>query len=195
MNGICEQLEIDLEAEWGGEFAVGSMAEATQIFEGTGDRWEHNVLPNGWAEIGDGSTRTAFLSPSGVVYKVCKTYYVDEPSDNAHEYANFKEMNERGLLPKGWMTPLASLYTFQAYYTQWTGQEPEKKWGTVDVLACEYIPGPECLLSDDEVDVVFMKVGLHDPTTLNAKIHEYTGEFYIIDAGERVQSWPEPVAA
>lgn len=186
MNAVCEQLEFDFDLD----NRVGCLSEAREIFEAMGDRWETGVLPEGWTEVGDGSTRVAYLSPSGIVYKVCKEYSLDWLSENAHEYANFKEIKERGLLPKGWHVPRANLYDFTAFYTQWTGREPEKKWGRVDVLACEYIPGEECLLSDDEVDVVFSQVGLGDPTILNAKIHEYTKEFYIIDAGELVDRWP-----
>lgn len=171
---------------------IGSEEEARQIFEAAGDRWETAVLPSGWEEVGDGSTRVAYLSPSGVVYKVCKEYWDDHPSTNANEAQNIEEIKKRELLPQGWHLPEVTLYAFGAYYTQWEArtEDPTKKWGMVDVIACEYIPGEESLIEDTEIDVVFAKVGLYDPTCLNAKIHGLTGKYYIIDAGEYIDQWP-----
>lgn len=177
---------------------IGSLAEAKQIFNAAGDRWKENVvLPYGWEECGDGSTRVAFLSPSGIVYKICKSYDVNYPSENVHEEKNFRAIKEKGLLPLGWYIPEVTLYRFKALYTQWDRfeSEPREKWGQVDVLACEYIPGPEETLDQDTADVVFSHIGLSDPTTFNVKVHGETQDYYIIDAGEWVEAWPEPVAA
>jgi hypothetical protein len=192
VNALFDQLEIDFE----GRFRVGSLSEAMEIFETAGDRWNESPLPEGWLEVGDGSTRMVYLSPSGVAYKICKEYWEDYPSANAYEFQNFREISERKLLPEGWFVPKATLFTFNAFYTQFDNRatEPTKQWGTVDVLACEYIPGDDGTLTDDEVDVVFARVGLYDPTQWNAKVHGYTGEFFIIDAGESVQNWPEAAA-
>lgn len=50
-----------------GRKAVGTAAEA-KIASGL-SRYG-TILPEGWRNLGSGSTRTAYLSPSGVVYKV-----------------------------------------------------------------------------------------------------------------------------
>lgn len=176
---------------------IGSIHEAKLIFDACGDRWIDGILPEGWSHLGGGSTREAYLSPSGVVYKICHYYQEDYPSENEYEFFNFARIKQDGRLPKGWMVPEVTLHDFEATFHVYSYDtlNPEMRTCKVAVLASEYVPGPEESLDDSDVAIVFAKVGLTDCTTLNAKRHQETDRYYIIDAGEWVEHWPTPVAA
>lgn len=65
----------------------------------------------GWQVLGTGCSRTAYLSPKGVVYKVNRDLSDGEYKSNS----NYAEMHnivriKGGVLPKGWAVPDATLY-------------------------------------------------------------------------------------
>ena len=58
---------------------LGSIENARIIATARADRWARNrALPKGWKKIGQGGTRTAYLGPDGVVYKVQHDWDFDE---------------------------------------------------------------------------------------------------------------------
>jgi hypothetical protein len=109
---------------------IGSLAEAETIEwhyrknARTGNSPEDWELPNGWAYLGSGQFRAAFLSPTGVVYKVQK--FANSRQSNRGEYEYLLELRYSEsvkavnvILPKAW------LYTI----------------GRAEVIAMEYMCG------------------------------------------------------
>ena len=58
--------------------------------------WRNHEMPEGWRTLGSGMFRTAYLSPSGVVYKVENVCH-DSNRDEAYRYEQVKHLN--GTLP------------------------------------------------------------------------------------------------
>lgn len=71
---------------------VGNQEEATLIHNWYhDDRWSRAALPEGWTKLGEGSFRAAYLSPSGVVYKVQKDLRYGYQT-NRGEYAKWRDL-------------------------------------------------------------------------------------------------------
>lgn len=94
---------------------LGSMTEAETIFAAfkapeNKDVWYSEMtLPDGWAYLGHGMYRCAFLSPSGVVYKLETGKYAGSQS-NRGEYERILEMRFSDsvktagvIIPKAWL--------------------------------------------------------------------------------------------
>ncbi len=94
---------------------IGSQTEANEILaafnapENKGVWYSEMTLPDDWAYLGHGMYRAAFLSPSGVVYKVETGKYAGSQS-NRGEYERILEMRfsdsvkESGvIIPKAWL--------------------------------------------------------------------------------------------
>lgn len=84
-------------------------------------------LPPGWTFLGHGAWRNAFLSPTGVVYKL---QIGDQDTANYEEYQNYLEIIKTPI--PGWYVPEVDLYSV----------------GPIDIIAMEYIEGEP----DDDVE-------------------------------------------
>ncbi len=95
---------------------IGSQSEATEILTAyrEGDKkdlWYADIpLPKGWRYLGHGMYRAAFLSPSGVVYKVETGNRISRMQSNVSEYERILELRfsddvkETGvIIPKAWL--------------------------------------------------------------------------------------------
>lgn len=181
-------LDFDFDIEFG---SLGTEEEAREIFGAVGDRFLHEPerVPGSWKYIGHGGTRSVYLSPSGVVYKISLDGGDDEPCSNDKEHTNFRRIKQSGRLPRGWRVPKSHLHVFTANYSRWNWEtkKPEHRPGRVAVLACEYVPGK--LIggwdnkADEETQDVFEAVGLNDWHGANT-IQAADGIRYIIDAAE-----------
>jgi hypothetical protein len=102
---------------------IGNRTEASILAEWEIERDGHQdyFLPdNGWSFLGEGCERIAWLSPSGVVYKVEH----DDSGANKDEYDNIERLM---LVPcKGWRLPRADLFEFS---------------GEISIIAMEYVVG------------------------------------------------------
>lgn len=87
--------------------------------------------PEGWEWIGEGSSREAFLSPAGIVYKVD----VFRNSGNLDEYENYLRVKKMPPL-KGWEIPEMFLYKLDD--------------NAGEVMAVEYVEG----VPDDGCDSI-----------------------------------------
>lgn len=173
---------------------IGTLEEAQAIFDAVGDRWapdfDERNCPEGWKYLGCGGTRNVYLSPSGVVYKVCHHYYKDEPSVNDVEHANFEVIRTTRKLPRKWRVPKSHLHAFQAQYRKYNYALKETKeiHGRVAILACEYVDGETVGWNGTPqrkraMDYAFKKIGLFDNARGNAMFGN-DGYRYIVDAGE-----------
>jgi hypothetical protein len=111
---------------------IGSMAEAETIL--TGHR--AGSVPNGWEKIGSGEFRTAYLSPTGIVYKVERGFRKGQ--SNRGEYEHILELRySEAVKESGAYIPKAWLYEI----------------GRVSVIAMEYCAGINvsigCILEDE----------------------------------------------
>jgi hypothetical protein len=71
-----------------------------------------DIVPEGWEKLGSGSYRAAYLSPSGVVYKVnhrLRDSKAQEGSNYA-EMMNIIKLRKGRRIPDGWAVPDATLY-------------------------------------------------------------------------------------
>lgn len=170
---------------------IGTLAEAQEIFAVVGDRWlKTRPPPPDWKKIGSGRSRTAYLSPSGIVYKICHVYDDYTMNYNELEERNFKWLRVHRKLPKGWSVPECSLHAFEATFTRWSHKAGTtvNTPGRVTVMASEYVDG-EHLYDYNSPDAermceVFALIGLTDDYGGNVKKSE--GICYIIDAGEEL---------
>lgn len=172
---------------------IGTLEEARALFDAVGDRWNDGYPPPGWKHLGSGGTRAAYLSPSGVVFKVCHEYEDDEKSHNEREHENFKKIVRCGKLPGNWRVPRSYLHHFQTEVQRWnySTKAKEVQPTRVVILACDYIAGQEiggwaegwdeCDM--EEMERAFLAVGLHDVGGGNA-VRCADGTHYIIDAAE-----------
>lgn len=174
---------------------IGSLAEAQEIFDAVGDRWnidyDPSACPEGWTFLGSGGTRSVYLSPSGVAYKVCHTYEDDdEPSYNDVEHYNFEIIRKYGKLPNRWRVPQSHIHCFNGRYKRYNHKTFKAELGTakITILACEYIKGVSFHDDPEDMDAVFDSVGLFDTVRSNA-VKGDNGYRYIVDAAE----WRLPV--
>jgi hypothetical protein len=96
-----------------GSDVIGNADEALfirdwYIGQGPQRRYESNDTPEGWERLGSGCYRAAFLSPSGVVYKVQHSYEYSGQS-NAGEAETLRRY-WLTRMPKGCRLPRWSLY-------------------------------------------------------------------------------------
>lgn len=161
---------------------IGNVDDAQFILDwckenGTG---RFNKLPDGWARLGSGISRTVYLSPDGVAYKVGDAY--------ANEADHMlSEVFRRKPIPKGWDIPVAH------YFEELTVNDTE-----LTVLAMEYVKGfhrPPCddvyykgCQHTDCVDVdrqiAHKAFSLSDFHEGNYVIRDSDGAKVIIDFGE-----------
>lgn len=174
---------------------IGTIEEAQAIYQVVSARhWDFDncpSLPDGWDHLGTGGTRQAYLSPSGVVYKICHDYDPDEPSHNDREAENFKAIKHSGRLPKGWKVPESHLHAFETNLKRfdYKSKQPYEDRARVSVLACDYVAGMQMSAWDEvpeddwnAMQQAFAQVGLRDTDGANA-VKSHDG-YYIIDAGE-----------
>lgn len=166
---------------------IGTLAEAKAIHEAMWDRWEENyspyLAPEGWDFIGQGSTRTVFLSPSGVAYKLCDEYEDDWQSYNDRELENFARLRDE--LPEGFRVPEATLHVFTGWVNEfnYSRKEPQSRWGRVAILAVEYIEGSPIHQGErPRVAGQLEGVGLFD--TARGNVLQTPTGYVIVDAGE-----------
>lgn len=81
---------------------IGTQAEAEVVAGLSYD----SETPSGWEFAGSGCSRRAYLSPSGVIYKVQTGY--DDANDN--EYVTACALIASGAIPEGWDVPRIGRY-------------------------------------------------------------------------------------
>lgn len=179
---------------------IGTLEEAQEIFDAVGDRWNLDYraenCPEGWTFLGSGGTRSVYLSPSGVAYKVCHNYEDEEtPNYNEVEHYNFEVIRKHHTLPGKWRVPMSHIHQFNGRYKRYNAKtfKAEPVITRIAVLACEYVKG-ETFTWDDPEDmcVVFAHVGLFDTVRSNAMKGD-DGYRYIVDAAEEFLPVPELV--
>lgn len=169
---------------------IGTVDEAKEIFDFyTARQWDEDFsvyhCPDGWEYIGDGSSRIAYLAPSGVVYKVQR--YADE-AYNHQEHSNFEHIRKSGSLPMGWRVPESWLHTFATIIVGFDYQtkKPLPAPGVVAVIALEFVKGRPVGYDDFMVRAEMLegmeKMGLFDGARGNTLRTE--DGFCIVDAGE-----------
>lgn len=179
---------------------IGSEAEAREIFEAVGDRWnidyDPQACPEGWTFLGSGGTRSVYLSPSGVAYKVCHTYEDEEPNYNDIEHYNFELIRKHVKLPELWRVPDSHKHCFNGRYKRYNYKTfaPEQTVAKITILACEHVKGSPFSWEDsvDDMHKAFDAAGLFDTTRSNAMKGD-NGYRYIVDAAETFLSVPELV--
>jgi hypothetical protein len=75
---------------------IGTLAEATEIANVIAKR---AALPSGWSVIGQGAYRTAYLSPSGVVYKSELQHGSKNNAGEARRYREIMALKPKGFRP------------------------------------------------------------------------------------------------
>lgn len=127
---------------------VGNMQDAQKIYKRRRSYKGIDVdghvgggpLPAGWKKIGEGSFRSCYLSPDGVVYKVCYDYFTIDngPNENDNEYLNWYRIKSQKKRVPGWKIPDVSIYSWF---------EGNKH---ISVVAMEYVQGTHEIFDDDE---------------------------------------------
>lgn len=154
----------------GNAVTVGSTQEARLIF-----RRRYDALPKGWKRLGNGAYRTAYLSPSNVVYKICHEN-CDDHSWNVNEYKAYQRYRtSKAQLPQDWEVAETNMLTFR------------DDSGDVHIIAMEYIEGehPEIdsnvdydeFFDNTDASTAFRMLNLWD-------VHE--GNFIVTPAGKKV---------
>lgn len=88
---------------------IGSRREAMTLLDTVDEQnWDG---PEGWTLLGSGCFRTAFLSPSGIVYKI------GDEEANASEVRKAAALRRRTNLPDFIYIPVVSAFTFQRWRT------------------------------------------------------------------------------
>lgn len=183
------QLEFEFEG-----FGLGSLEEAQEIFDAVGDHfkpgWSERDVPEGWVWLGSGGSRNAYLSPSGVVYKIQHDSSEAETPWNRMEIGQFARIRKERSLPPSWRVPKTHLYSFRTTYTRYNRKLRKEvvEPGTVHIVAMEYVAGQAVGCGASTEDRKFMAAGfdaagLFDSGGANA-IKALDGSWYIIDAGE-----------
>lgn len=92
-------------------------------------------MPDGWTLIGEGSYRTAYLAPDGLVYKVQHDTdaYNGGPSENEEEFMNYSKNSAILKASEGKCRLARSRY-----------------FRSVNVIAMEYVPMGKCAYTDPE---------------------------------------------
>lgn len=111
---------------------IGTPEEARAIYA-VGDGY-NPTPPEGWQFLGSGMYRNAFLSPSGVVYKVEKNECLGYGQDNYGEYCNWLTASTRKF-PEDVRLPAMTFYSIS---------ESEDSFGRTvhgGVIAMEYVDG------------------------------------------------------
>jgi hypothetical protein len=104
---------------------LGSPKNAKEIFEFYHSTKDDEAVPSGWEFIGSGVTRSAYLGPDGIVYKVAHSW----PVWNITEAKWMKLLrNAPDLVPLGVTTP---------HTTLWKTRQINKEQH--NVLAMDYI--------------------------------------------------------
>lgn len=88
---------------------IGTRRDAALAAAITYDQYNktHVNLPEGWSVVGTGCSRVAFLSTSGVLYKIGYSKWEDDQ-------AGMETRNQRThakMLPQGWRFPTTSVFT------------------------------------------------------------------------------------
>jgi len=121
---------------------LGTEEEARLIYRRR--RNGRGPLPRGWKKLGEGASRSAYLSPLGVVYKINKPH-LDEDY-NLSEVFNFKRFkSSKKRLPTGWRIAKINLYSFK------------HEGDTINVVAMQYIQGRHEVLCSYEQEESFYK--------------------------------------
>lgn len=101
---------------------IGSEGYALYIRDWYAERYElyckgdipyghlNETVPAGWQRLGAGCSRTAFLSPDGVVYKVQQGYGHGWGQSNEQEWRNYNRFRLSHRLPQGARFPRWSFY-------------------------------------------------------------------------------------
>jgi len=84
---------------------IGNAEEAQFIehwYRNVRDRYDYGntTAPEGWTYLGEGCYRTAYLAPSGVVYKVQQSMLSDGWQTNEGEWENWKRIYISCKMPK-----------------------------------------------------------------------------------------------
>lgn len=103
---------------------IGTLEHAKLIYRRR--RRGFGPLPRGWKKVGEGTYRTCYLSPDGVVYKLDKKSACD-PNSNRGEFENYKAFRKTKL-PKGWRIAPTYMHSFDDD-------------GEVCVVAMKYVEG------------------------------------------------------
>lgn len=161
---------------------IGSAENARRIATLSGE-----VLPPGWRLLATGSTRTVYLGPDGVVYKV-ENGSMDSEDANRTEFETFETMRSTSL-PPGWRLAPSNLYVVD--------DKPilamEHIQGTHEVsphgALHEYDDDPECTLDCEMrgqcyhvwVADIGAPIGLHDLARDAYIVKRQSDERIIID--------------
>lgn len=165
-------------------YAIGTEEEAGFILyhhlqaQARISNWEYPEPPEGWSRLGSGCYRVAYLSPSGVVYKVQGRYSEDDDQrwqSNISEVRNLRRYHLKRF-PKGCRLPRWNSFEFP---------------GGKTVVAMEKFDRLVRSLSWRERDatreartrMVGMVHDLHDLHDANLAYDEKTDEVVIIDWG------------
>lgn len=185
---IKNQLEFEFDQKLG----YGDYWEAKELYDAVGMGYKNSGdgTPEGWKYLGSGGSRAAYLSPTGICYKVCHEYPPEDESLNDVEHKNFERIAREGKLPPKWRVPKSHLHVFEGTVRRWDYHMRERKTKPVRIaiLACEYVPGEVLSYTADRetrvaVEKAFFAVGLSDTGGANA-VRQGDGTHYIIDAAE-----------
>lgn len=166
-------------------YAVGTEEEAGFILywhlmakNSSTDYWDYPELPEGWERLGSGCYRVAYLSPSGVVYKVQGHYDKDGDQRWQSNFSEVRNLRRHQLkrFPKGCRLPRWNSFEF-----------PDGKI----VVAMEKFDRLLSSLSWREREATreamsrMLNVvdGIHDTHNANIAYDEKTNEVVIIDWG------------
>jgi len=86
---------------------IGSLEDARLIYSRR--KSGRGAMPKGWKKVGEGVYRTAYLSPDGVVYKICND---KDQSNNDREYQTYLNIRKSKTKYKGWKVNPVHSYNF-----------------------------------------------------------------------------------
>jgi hypothetical protein len=142
--------------------SIGCFEDARLIGE-----WDHNnPLPDGWHYIGDGEERIAYLSPSGIVYKVDT-----RSGSNRREYFNICLIELTNPL-KNWRVPEATLYEIDKQNSVIAmeyigGRDPQECGSTLSSSECTCYQFPCIGIEWETVSVLW---GVKDLDNCNVRL-------------------------
>ena len=136
------------------------------------------AMPEGWAELGRGCYRVAYLSPDNIVYKVEHEYGAGWGQSNYDEYRNILRIVRMNIRMEGVRLPKATL--FQLYGNPVMAMEYVESDG-------ELCDGWSCMHADEcdsiTVDMIGRKFGLQDMHVDNIAYIPKQKEYVLLDLG------------
>lgn len=156
---------------------VGNAEDARLIHNHVREHGRHGPAPKGWKRAGQGSFRSAWLSPDGVVYKV--QHYHHSHQSNEGEIQNILKILSGRPLPEQCRIPQATFYDV-GNSTNDGVIAMECVNGKTVYERYDYRPPAEV---SNRIESLSKAVRLRDLHDENVMIDDNTGDLVLVDLG------------